>query len=76
MSLLYSILKPIVRKVVKGSSVHQEESYVIFRLLAQRNPPDHFPLGKIMLLQMLEKLIPCHADHLPALLLGRNGDRI
>ena len=25
MSLLYSSLKPIVRKVVKGSSLHQEE---------------------------------------------------
>ena len=31
MSLLYSILKPIVRKVVKGSSLHQEESYEAFK---------------------------------------------
>ena len=31
MSLLYSILKPIVRKVVKGSSLHQEESYEEFK---------------------------------------------
>ena len=31
MSLLYSILKPIVRKVVKGSSLHQEESYEQFK---------------------------------------------
>ena len=31
MSLLYSILKPIVRKVVKGSSIHQEKSYEEFK---------------------------------------------
>lgn len=31
MSLLYRILKPIVRKVVKGSSLHQEESYEEFK---------------------------------------------
>ena len=31
MSLLYSILKPIVRKVVKGSSLHREESYEEFK---------------------------------------------
>ncbi len=31
MSLLYSILKPIVRKVIKGSSIHQEESYEEFK---------------------------------------------
>ena len=31
MSLLYSILKPIVRRVVKGSSLHQEESYDQFK---------------------------------------------
>lgn len=31
MSLLYSILKPIVRKVIKGSSLHQEESYEEFK---------------------------------------------
>ena len=31
MSILYSILKPIVRKVVKGSSLHQEESYEEFK---------------------------------------------
>ena len=31
MSLLYSILKPIVRRVVKGSSLHQEESYEAFK---------------------------------------------
>ena len=31
MSLLYSILKPVMRKVVKGSSVHQEESYEEFK---------------------------------------------
>ena len=31
MSLLYSILKPIARKVVKGSSLHQEESYEEFK---------------------------------------------
>jgi hypothetical protein len=31
MSLLYSILKPIVRKVVKGSSLHQEGSYEVFK---------------------------------------------
>lgn len=31
MSLLYSILKPVVRKIVKGSSLHQEESYEDFR---------------------------------------------
>ena len=31
MSLLYSILKPIVRKIVKGSSLHQEENYEEFR---------------------------------------------
>ena len=32
MSLLYSVLEPIVRKVVKGSSLHQEESYDEFKL--------------------------------------------
>lgn len=31
MSLLYSILKPIVRKRVKGSSVHREASYEEFK---------------------------------------------
>ena len=31
MSLLYAILKPIVREVVKGSSLHQEESYEEFK---------------------------------------------
>ena len=31
MSILYSILKPLVRKVVKGSSVHREESYEEFK---------------------------------------------
>ncbi len=31
MSLLYSILKPVVRKVVKGSSLHREESYEAFK---------------------------------------------
>lgn len=31
MSLLYRILKPIVRKVVKGSSLHREESYEEFK---------------------------------------------
>ena len=31
MSLLYSILKPVVRKVVKGSSLHWEESYEEFK---------------------------------------------
>ena len=31
MSLLYRILKPVVRKVVKGSSLHREESYEEFR---------------------------------------------
>ena len=31
MSLLYSILKPLVRKAVKGSSLHQEESYEEFK---------------------------------------------
>ena len=31
MSLLYGILKPFVRKVVKGSSLHQEESYEEFK---------------------------------------------
>ena len=31
MSLLYRILKPIVRKVIKGSSLHQEESYEEFK---------------------------------------------
>ncbi len=31
MSLLYSVLKPIVRKVVKGSSLHREESYEEFK---------------------------------------------
>ncbi len=31
MRLLYSILKPVVRKVVKGSSLHQEESYEEFK---------------------------------------------
>ena len=31
MSLLYSILKPIVRKAVKGSSLHREESYEEFK---------------------------------------------
>lgn len=31
MSLLYSILKPVVRKVVKGSSLHQEENYEEFK---------------------------------------------
>lgn len=30
MSLLYRILKPIVRRVVKGSSLHREESYKEF----------------------------------------------
>ena len=31
MSVLYSIIKPVVRKVVKGSSLHQEESYEEFK---------------------------------------------
>lgn len=31
MSLLYRILKPIVRRVVKGSSLHREESYKEFK---------------------------------------------
>lgn len=31
MSLLYRILKPIVRRVVKGSSLHREESYEEFK---------------------------------------------
>ena len=31
MSLLYRLLKPIVREVVKGSSIHQEESYEEFK---------------------------------------------
>ena len=31
MNLMYRILKPIVRKVIKGSSVHREESYDEFR---------------------------------------------
>jgi len=31
MSLLYRILKPVVRKVVKGSALHREESYEAFR---------------------------------------------
>ena len=31
MSLLYRFLKPLVRKVVKGSSLHQEESYEEFK---------------------------------------------
>lgn len=31
MSLLYSILKPIVRKRIKGSSMHREESYEEFK---------------------------------------------
>ena len=31
MSFLYSILKPIVRKVIKGSSVHQEATYEEFK---------------------------------------------
>ena len=31
MSLLYSILKPIVKTVVKGSSLHKEESYEEFK---------------------------------------------
>ena len=30
MSLLYSVLKPVARKVIKGGSVHQEESYEVF----------------------------------------------
>ena len=31
MSLMYRILKPIVRKIIKGSSVHREESYEDFK---------------------------------------------
>lgn len=31
MSFLYSVIKPIVRKAVKGSSLHQEESYEEFK---------------------------------------------
>ena len=31
MSLISSIIKPIVRKVVKGSSLHQEASYEEFK---------------------------------------------
>lgn len=34
MSLLYSILKPIVRKKVKGSNLHQEESYEEFKRMS------------------------------------------
>lgn len=34
MSLLYSILKPIVRKKVKGSNLHQEESYEEFKQMS------------------------------------------
>ncbi len=32
MSLMYNVLKPIVRRVVKGSSLHKEESYEQFKL--------------------------------------------
>ena len=48
MSLLYSIIKPIVRKVVKGSSLHQEENYEEFKQASydiQRK--FHFALPKI-----------------------------
>ena len=31
MSFLYSILKPIVQKAIKGSSVHQEATYEEFK---------------------------------------------
>lgn len=31
MSLLYSILKPVARRIIKGGSVHQEESYEVFK---------------------------------------------
>ena len=31
MSFLYSVIKPIVRKKVKGNSLHQEESYEEFK---------------------------------------------
>jgi len=34
MSILYSILKPIVRKAVKGSSLHMEESYEEFKRIS------------------------------------------
>ena len=34
MSLLYSILKPIVRKKIKGSNLHQEESYEEFKRMS------------------------------------------
>jgi len=34
MSFLYSLLKPIVRKIVKGSSIHREESYEEFKQMS------------------------------------------
>ena len=34
--LLYGILNPLVRKVVKGSSLHQEESYEEFKQASYR----------------------------------------
>jgi len=48
MSLLYSILKPIVRKIVKGSSVHREESYEEFKQLSYKEQSKfRFELPKI-----------------------------
>lgn len=34
MSFLYSLLKPIARKIVKGSSIHREESYEEFKQMS------------------------------------------
>lgn len=50
MSLLYSILKPIVRKIVKGSSVHREESYEEFKQLSYKEQSKfRFELPKIIM---------------------------
>ena len=48
MSLLYRILKPVVRKIVKGSSVHQEADYEEFKQASyQVQAKFHFSLPKI-----------------------------
>lgn len=48
MSVFYSIIKPVVRKIVKGSSVHREESYEEFKQVSyQVQSKFKFALPKI-----------------------------
>jgi acetyl esterase/lipase len=58
MSLLYSILKPIARKIVKGSSLHQEESYEEFKQESYKvQAKFKFSLPKIKGLEFRDELL-------------------